>query len=62
MLHLKAVDLVEDKTFHMPVTQGEIANATGMMLVPPSRDTPIGLALAQQVKIEFGIMKLCLNA
>ncbi|MBP5981218.1 MAG: Crp/Fnr family transcriptional regulator [Halomonas sp.] len=37
MLRLKAVGLVEDKTFNMPVTQAEIADATGMTPVHVNR-------------------------
>lgn len=37
MLRLKAVGLVENNTFHMPVTQAEIADATGMTPVHVNR-------------------------
>lgn len=37
MLRLKAVNLIEGKTFNMPVTQAEIADATGMTPVHVNR-------------------------
>ncbi|BBI60580.1 hypothetical protein HSBAA_18860 [Vreelandella sulfidaeris] len=37
MMRLKAVGLAEDSTFNMPVTQAELADATGMTPVHVNR-------------------------